>query len=57
MGDENKTSLLFTTRFQEKFHDVAGGTLVQVARGFVGHNHLGAIEQGTGDGHTLTFAA
>ena len=57
VGDEDEARFFLATGFQQKFHDFTSSVFVEVSSRLIGKNDAGSIEQGAGNGHTLTFAA
>lgn len=53
--DDDRDAALM--QFVENVHDLLAGFAVEVSRGFVGEDQLGAVHDCAGDGYTLTLAA
>ena len=57
MGDDHDGLAEPFAQVEEQAMDLVAVVRVEVARGFVGQQHGGRIDQRTGDGHALLLAA
>ena len=57
VGDGEKSGVVFFGEAEKEVDDFAAGAGVEVAGGFIGEEHAGAVYQGAGDGDALLFAA
>ena len=55
--DEDQGRTTLGDDAQQEVHDLGTRALVEIASRFVGQDHRRTIDQGAGDGDTLTFAA
>jgi len=56
VGDHHDGDVVFLVEGAEKFEDALGILGVEVAGGFVGHDDVGLVADGAGDGDTLLLA-
>ena len=54
---DDQSGVLLFDQLKQQFHDRLGVFRVEIARGFIGEEDIGLIDDGAGDGNALLFAA
>src|SRR5260370_39850142 len=57
VGGYDQSSLLFSAQSTEQFDDFFARVRIQVPSRFIGQNQIGLVDQSSGNGDTLLFAA
>ena len=57
VGDDDQGDAMLGGQIEEDFHDIGAVFRVEISGGFIGKEDFGFVDDGSGDGHPLLFAA